>query len=166
MFVRKVSTRSNLNFENSRLRTWRKLGPDFYLALGRAIRRVLDLFARSGLNRKPLGFRVARLMRKPKVSCPPPSLSETTSEVSSGLVVNRLPPGGLEVTALGATEGASPASSVFVGDSFMSEPSSAAVIGTESSSGGESSSSQVFLVFSSRTPASKVFIFPPSPAPD
>jgi len=109
--------------------------------LGRAVRRVLDRFARSGLNRKPLGFRVARLMRKPKVSCPPPSLSKTTPEVSSRMVLNRLPPGGLEVIALGATEGVSAASSVFVEDSFRSEPSSAAVTGTESSSGGESSSS-------------------------
>jgi hypothetical protein len=69
---------------------------------------------------------------------------------------------GLEVTLLGATKGASPASSVFVGDSFRSEPSSAAVTGTASftsSSGGESSSSQVFPVSSSRTPASKVYAF-------
>jgi hypothetical protein len=57
-------------------------------------------------------------MRKLKVSCLPPFLPELTPEVSSGLVLNRLPPGGLEVTALGATEGASPASSVFVGDFF------------------------------------------------
>jgi hypothetical protein len=52
----------------------------------------------------------------------------------------------------------SPASSVFVGDSFRSEPSLAAVIGTDpfiSSFGGESSSSQVFPVSSSRTLASK-----------
>jgi hypothetical protein len=59
MFDCRVSTRSNLNFENLSLRTWRKLGPGFYLALGWAIRRFLDGFAGSGLNRKPLGFRVA-----------------------------------------------------------------------------------------------------------
>jgi hypothetical protein len=97
------------------------------------------------------------------------SLPETTSEVSSGLVLNRIPLGGLEVTTLGATEGASPASLVFVGDSFRSEPSLAAVTGTApfmSSSGGESSSSQVFSVSSSQTPASKEFGFPPSPALD
>jgi hypothetical protein len=81
--VRPQGKYSRLNFENSRLRTWRKLGPGFYLALGRAIRRVLDRFARSGLNRKPLGFLVAQLLRKPKVSCPPPSLPEKTPEVSS-----------------------------------------------------------------------------------
>jgi hypothetical protein len=44
---------------------WRKLGPGC-LALGRAIRRLLDRFAGSGLNRKPLGFLVARLMWKSK----------------------------------------------------------------------------------------------------
>jgi hypothetical protein len=112
---------------------------------------------------------MARLMRKPKVSCLPPSLLETTPEVSFGLVLNRLPPGGLEVTTLGATEGASPTSLVFGGDSFRSEPSSATVTGTDpflSSSGGESSSSQMFLVYSSQTPASKVFGFPLSLAPD
>jgi hypothetical protein len=119
------------------------------------VRRVLIRFAWSGLFRKHLGFRVARLKRKPKVSCLPPSSPVTTSEVSSGLVLNRLPHGGLEVTMLGAKEGASPASSAFVGDSTRSEPSSAAdtgtVSGTESSSGGESSSSQVFPAVSSRT---------------
>jgi hypothetical protein len=130
---------------------------------------VLDRFAGSGFNRKPLGFRVSQLMRKPKVSHPSPSLSETTPEVSFGLVLYWLPPGGLEATVLGATKGASPASSGFVGDSFRSEPSLAAVTGTApfmSSFGGELSSSQVFSVSSGRTPASKEFGFPPSPASD
>jgi hypothetical protein len=80
-----------------------------------------------------------------------------------------LPLGGLEVIALGATEGASPASSVFVGDSFKLEPSSEAVTGTAlfmSYSGSESSSSQVFPMSSNWTPAFKEFGFPPSPAPD
>jgi len=93
-----------------------------------------------------------------------------TTEVSFGLVLNRLPPGGLEVTALGAKEGASPASSDFVGVSSRPEPSSAAdsgtVSGTESSSRGESSKSQVFPAVSSQTPASNLFSFPPSLAPD
>lgn len=111
-------SRLNLNFENSSLRTWHKLGPGFYLALDRAVRRVLDQFAGSGLNRNPLGSRVARLMQKTKVSCPPPSLPKTTPEASSGLILNRLPLGSLEVTALGATEGTSPASSVFIRGSF------------------------------------------------
>lgn len=159
-----------LNFENSRLRTWRKLGPGFYLALGRAVRRVLIRFAGSGLFRKSLGFRVARLKRKPNVSCLPPTSPETTTEVSSGLVLNRIPPGGLEDTALGAKKGASPGSTGFVGVSPRPEPSSVAdtgsISGTESPSGGESSRSQVFLAVSSRTPASNLFGFPPSPAPD
>jgi hypothetical protein len=46
-------SRSNLNFENSRLRTWRKLGPGFYLALGQVVRRFLGRFAGSRLTRKP-----------------------------------------------------------------------------------------------------------------
>jgi hypothetical protein len=43
-----------LGKENSRLRTWRKLGLGFYLALGRAVRRVLVRFVGLGLCRKPL----------------------------------------------------------------------------------------------------------------
>jgi hypothetical protein len=56
-----------------------------------------------------------------------------------------------------------------LGISFRSEPLLAAVTGMDpflSSSGGESSSSQVFSAYSSRTPASKVFGFPLSSAPD
>jgi hypothetical protein len=152
------------------LQTWRKLGPGFYLALGRAVRRILTRFAGSGLFRKLLGFHVDRHKRKPIVSYPPPSSPETSTEVSSGLVLNRLPTGGLEVTALGAKEGASPASSAFVGVSSRPEPSSAAdtrtVSGTEVSSRGESSRFHVFPAISSRTPASNLFGFPPSPALD
>jgi hypothetical protein len=44
-FVRPQGKHSCLNFENSRLRTWRKLGPGFYLALGQAVWRVLIRFA-------------------------------------------------------------------------------------------------------------------------
>jgi hypothetical protein len=44
---KKVLSRSNLNFENSkseysRTRTWNKLGYGFYVALGRAARKLLD----------------------------------------------------------------------------------------------------------------------------
>jgi hypothetical protein len=82
---------------------------------------------------------VARLKRKPKVSCLSPTSSETTTEVSSGLVLNRLPPGGLEDTTLGAKEGARPGSTGFVWVSPRPEPSSVvdtgSVSGTESPSG-------------------------------
>jgi hypothetical protein len=168
--VRPQGKYSGLNFKNSRLRTWRKLGPGFYLALGRAVRRVLTRFAGSGLFRKSLGFRVARLKRKPNISCPPPTSPKTTTEVSSGLVLNRIPTGGLEDTALGAKKGASPGSTGFVGVSPRPEPSSVAdtgsISGTESPSKGESSRSQVFPAVYGRTPASNLFGFPPSPAPD
>jgi hypothetical protein len=166
--VRPQGKHPRLNFENSRLRTWRKSGHAFYLALGRAVWRVLTRFVGLGLLRKPLGFSVARLKRKPKVSCPPPSLPETISEGYFGLILNRFPPKGLEVTALGAKEGASPASSAFVGGSSRSEPTSATatgtVTGTKSLFGGESSCSQVLPGFSCRTQASDLFGFPLSPA--
>jgi hypothetical protein len=172
---------SNLNIERSRLRTWRKLGTGFFLALGRAVRNLLDRFARSGLSRKSSSFCVARLMPKAKVSRPSSSPSETTSKVSSGLILVRSPPRGLEVAASVATEGAGPAISVFVGGSIRSEPSSSAVTGTTSfmpPTGGEWSN--VHTVLSSQTPASKEssegmgmvssgsfgFCHPPPPAPE
>jgi hypothetical protein len=54
---KKVLSRSNLNFENSkseysRMHTWNKLGSRFYVALGRAVRKLLDRFSESGMGRK------------------------------------------------------------------------------------------------------------------
>jgi hypothetical protein len=141
---------SNLKIERSRLRTWRKMGSGFFLALGRAVRNLLDRFAGSGLSHKSSGFRVGRLMSKAKVFRPSSSPPKTTSKVSSGLILVRPPPGGLEVAASVATEGAGPAISVSVGGSIRSEPSLSAVTGTTSfmpSTGGESSN--VHMVLSS-----------------
>lgn len=81
-----------------------KLGIGFFLALGQAIRNLLDCFAGSGLSCKSSGFRVARLMPKAKTSRPSSSPPETTSKVSSGLILVRSPPGGLEVVASVATK--------------------------------------------------------------
>lgn len=123
---------SNLKIEHSRLQTWRKLGTGFFLALGCAVRYLLDRFAGSRLSRKSFGFRVARLMPKAKVSRPSSLPPETTSKVSSGLILVQPPLGGLEVAVSVATEGASPAISVSVGGSIRSEPSLSAVTGTTS----------------------------------
>jgi hypothetical protein len=139
----------------------------------------LDRFAGSGLSHKSSGFRVGRLMTKAKVSRLSSSPTETTSKVSSGLILARPPPGGLEVAASVAAEGAGPAISVSVGGSIRPKPSSLAVTGTTSfmpSTGGESSN--VLTVLSSQTPASKEssegmgmlssgyvgFYYPPLPA--
>jgi len=95
-------------------------------------------------------------MPKAKVSRQLSSPPETTSKVSSGLILVRPPSGGLEVASSVATEDAGPAISVSVGGSIRSEPSSSAVTGTTSfmpSTGGESSN--VLTVLSSQTPASK-----------
>jgi hypothetical protein len=81
-------------------------------------------------------------MPKAKVSRLSSSPPETTSKVSSGLYLVRPPLGGLEVAASVATEGAGPTTSVSVGGSIRSKPSSSAVTGTTSflsSTGGESS---------------------------
>jgi len=171
---------SNLKIERLRLRTWHKLGPGFFLALGRAVGNLLDRFAGSGLSRKSSGFRMARLMPKAKVSHPSSSMPETTSKVSSGLILVLPPPRGLEVTASVATKGAGPAISVSVRGSIRSEPLSSAITGTTSfmpSTEGELSN--VHTVLSSQTPASKEssegmgmvssgsfgFCHPPLPAP-
>jgi hypothetical protein len=172
---------SNLKIERSRLWTWCKLGTGFFLALGRAVRNLLDRFAGSGLSCKSSGFRVARLMPKAKVSRPSSSTPETTSKVSTALILVRPPPRGLEVAASVATEGAGPAISVSVGGSIRSEPSSSAVTGTTlfmPSTGGESSNVHTLLL--RQTPASKEssegmgmvssgsfgFCHPPLPAPE
>jgi hypothetical protein len=67
--VRLQGQYSRLNFENSRLRTWRKLVPGFYLALGGAVRRVLIRFVGLGLFVWPdssgnLKFPIRRLSRR------------------------------------------------------------------------------------------------------
>jgi hypothetical protein len=120
-------------------------------------------------------------MPRSKVSRPSSSPPEMTSKVSSGLILVRPPPRGLEVVASVATEGAGPAISISVGGSIRSEPSSSAVTGTTSfmpSTGGESSN--VHTMLSSQTPASKEssegmgmvssgslgFCHPPLPAPE
>jgi hypothetical protein len=95
-------------------------------------------------------------MPKAIVSRPSSSPPETTSKVSFGLILARPPPGGLEVVALVAIEGAGSAILVSIGGSIRLEPSLSAVTGTTSflsSTGGESSN--IHPVLSSRTPTSK-----------
>jgi hypothetical protein len=82
---------SNSKFESLRLRTWRKLGSGFDLALGRAVRKVLGRFLESGLGSKCSGFRLARLMQKPRFSRPSSSPPEKTTNFSSGLLLVRSP---------------------------------------------------------------------------
>jgi hypothetical protein len=100
---KKLLSRSNLKFENSKMRMWSKLGTEFNLALGLAVRKLLDQYVGSGLGRKRSGFRVAHLIPKLKASRPSRSLGETTPELSSGMFLVRPPPRGLEVDALVAT---------------------------------------------------------------
>jgi hypothetical protein len=82
---------SNLKIERSRLRTWRKLGTGFFLALGRAIRNLLDRFARSGLSRKSSSFRMARLMPKAILVRPPPRARVRRSQFLLGVPLGRSP---------------------------------------------------------------------------
>jgi hypothetical protein len=113
---KKVLSRSNLNFENSkseylRTRKWNKLGSGFYVALGRAVRKLLDRFFRSRMGRKYLGFCVARFWPKPKAARPSRSLPKTMPKWSSGMLLVQSPPGSLVGDALVAKEGAGLASS-------------------------------------------------------
>jgi hypothetical protein len=73
---KKVLSHWNLNFENSkseysRMCTWNKLGSGFYVALGRAVRKLLYWFFGLGMGRKHLGFRVARFWLKLKLPVRP-----------------------------------------------------------------------------------------------
>jgi hypothetical protein len=79
------------------------------VALGRAVRKLLDQFFESGMGRKHLGFRMARFWPKPKVACPSRSLPEMMLEWSSRMILVWSPPGGLVGDALVAIEDASPA---------------------------------------------------------
>jgi hypothetical protein len=84
-----------------------------------------------------------RLLPKPEASHRSSSLPETTPEWSSALFMARPPPGGVEVDALVASEGAGPAPSISFGCPLWPKPSPSSVSRTAlflSSSGGGSSS--------------------------
>jgi hypothetical protein len=127
---KKPSPSSNSNFEFSMLRTWSKLVNDLKVVLGRAIKNFLGRFVGFGLGRKRSGFRLARLLPKPK-SRSPRILPELTPESFSGLSLIRPPPGGLVVPSSG--EGlVAPGASPFPAPSLAllwPEPSSPAVPG-------------------------------------
>jgi hypothetical protein len=97
---KKSSPSSNSNFEFSMLRTWSKLVNDLKVVLGRAIKNFLGRFVGFGLGRKRSGFRLARLLPKPK-SRSSRILPELTPESFSGLSLIRPPPGGLVVPSSG-----------------------------------------------------------------
>lgn len=79
------------------------------MALGRAVRKLLDRFSGSRMGCKHLGFRVARFLPKPKAAHPSRSLPETTLKWSSGMFLVWSPPRSLVGDALGATKGMGPA---------------------------------------------------------
>jgi hypothetical protein len=93
---KKSPPRSNLNFKCSIMRMWSKLVNDLKVVLGRAIRKFLGRLVGSGLGRKRYGFRLARLLPKPKahLSTKPgvsPSLAPSRPEPSSSTVPGALP---------------------------------------------------------------------------
>jgi hypothetical protein len=174
---KKPSPRSNSNFERSMLRTWSKLVNGLKVVLGRTIRNFLGRLVGSGLGRKRSGFRLARLLPKPKAhsaiepGTPPfpaqsrPELSSSAvpgafsvGSFSSGFSLVRSSPRGLEVVSSGKGIAVPGASFAFPAPSVRPETSSPAVSGAlpvrVSSSGGGSSS---LKVDPSRVTASKPF---------
>jgi hypothetical protein len=174
---KKPSSCSNSNFEHSMMRTWSKLVNGLKVVLGRTIRICLGRLAGSGLGRKRSGFRLARLLPKPKAHTaiepgtppfPAPSRPEPSSSAvpgalpvgssSSGFSLARPPPRGLEAVSSGKGIAVPGASFAFPAPSFRPETSSPAVPGAfpirSSSSGGGSSS---LKVDTSRVTASKSF---------
>jgi hypothetical protein len=71
-----------------------------------------------------------RLLPKPEASHRSSSLPETTPEWSSALFMARPPPGGVEVDALVASEGAGPAPSISFGCPIWPKSSPSSVSGT------------------------------------
>jgi hypothetical protein len=102
---KKLLSHSNLKFEFSKRRTWRKLGNRSNLALGRAVRNILDRFVGTGLARKCSGFRLARFLPKLLASRPSRIMPEMSPEISSGIPLVRPSSGGLEDVSLDTLEG-------------------------------------------------------------
>jgi hypothetical protein len=163
---KKPSSRSNSNFECSMMRTWSKLVNGLKVVLGWTIRICLGRLAWSGLGRKRYGFRLARLLPKPKAHTaiepgmppfpvpfwPEPSSSAVPGALpvgssSSGFSLARPPPRGLEAVSSGKGIAVPGVSFAFPALSFRPETLSPAVSGAfpirSSSSGGGSSSLKV-----------------------
>jgi hypothetical protein len=159
------------------MRTWSKLVNGLKVVLGRATRNCLGRLVRSGLGRKRSGFRLARLLPKPKahttiepgtppfpaLSRPEPSSSAIPGALpvgpsSFGFSLVRPPPRGLEAVSSGKGIAVPEASFAFSTPSLRPETSSPAVPGAfpiwSSSSGGGSRS---LKVDPSRVTASKPF---------
>jgi hypothetical protein len=95
---KKPSPRSNSNFEHSMLRMWSKLVNGLKVVLGRTIRNFLGRLVGSGLGRKRFGFRLARLLPKPKAHSAiepgtPPFSAPSRPEPLSSAVPGALPVG-------------------------------------------------------------------------
>jgi hypothetical protein len=159
------------------MRTWSKLVNGLKVVLGRTIRNCLGRLVGSGLGRKRYGFRLARLLPKPKAhtaiepgtppfpapSWPGPSSSAGLGALpvglsSSGFSLVCPPPRGLEAVSSGKGIVVPGASFAFPAPSLRPETSSPAVPWAfpvrSSSSGGGSSS---LKVDPSRVTASKPF---------
>jgi hypothetical protein len=118
---KKLLSHSNLKFEFSKRLTWRKLGIRSNLALGRAVRNILDCFVGTGLGRKRSGFRLARFLLKLLASRPLKIMPEMSLEISSGISLVRPPSGGWEDTSLDTIEGVGMSSSGLLGCPLLPE---------------------------------------------
>jgi hypothetical protein len=118
---KKLLSHSNLKFEFSKRRTWRKLGNGFNLALGRAVKNILDCFVGTGLGHKRSGFRLARFLPKLLASRSSKIMPEMSPEISSGIPLVRPYSGGLEDASLDTIEGVGMSLSGLLGCPLLSE---------------------------------------------
>jgi hypothetical protein len=84
---------------------WRKLGNRSNLALGRAVRNILDRFVGTGLGRKRLDFLLAQFLLKLLASSPLKIIPEMSPKISSGIPLVCPSSGGLEDASLDTIEG-------------------------------------------------------------
>jgi hypothetical protein len=102
---KKLLSHLNLKFEFSKRRTWRKLGNGSNLALGWAVRNILDHFVGTGLGRKHSSSQLARFLPKLLASYPSKIMPEMSPKISSRISLVHPSSGGLDDASLDTIEG-------------------------------------------------------------
>jgi hypothetical protein len=118
---KKLLSHSNLKFEFSKRRMWRKLGNGSNLALGQAVRNILGRFVETGLGCKRSSFQLARFLPKLLASRLSKIMPERSSEISSGIPLVHPSSSGLEDALLDTIEGVGMSLSGLLGCRLLQE---------------------------------------------